>query len=687
MKTFSTIKSILLIIFLSTSVITVGQEPLNAQDLLNLKFCSKAEISPNGENIIYTVGTPRGANEKAGSSHLVHYKMNLKQKTSQGIFNDSIHASSPMWSPDGKWISFLYKNKGGIRQVWMMPVDGGEMKQITNSQTNVLTYQLSPDGTSVAFKTIQSNSDRQKELNDRGYGFIFYEENIRNAKLFIKKITEDITVAPRQIKLEGHVTGFKFSKDGKQIAAGICPQNLIDQKYMFTKIFVIDLKSGSSKLVSKNEGKLGNYEISPDGDQLLYTAALDINDAAVSQVFIVNILEGTMKNLTPIDFKGHVTWATFKNNDKIYYLSGEGVNTNLSEVSVNGGQREIVFDGKTNKMALKNVVISNDGKQFVLSISKVDDRINLYTWNGKGPTEKITDLNPILSERKLGKQEPFQFKARDGQEVEGLIIYPLGYDVSKKYPLIMYIHGGPESHHDNAWNTRYSTPGQVMAGKGYLVAYLNYRASTGYGVAFSKQGLGDPAGKEFDDIADAIDYLCAQKGGDENRVGMAGGSYGGYASAWFATYYTEKVKAVCMFVGISNLISKRGTTDIPYEEMYVHSGKPLEEQWQMNLLRSPVYYAHQSKTATLIYGGADDPRVHPTQSMELYRRMKVNNHPAVRLVQYPGEGHGNRKQVGQIDVINRQVQWLDWYVKDAKSLSGEMPPLDISDSYGLDWSH
>jgi dipeptidyl aminopeptidase/acylaminoacyl peptidase len=263
----------------------------------------------------------------------------------------------------------------------------------------------------------------------------------------------------------------------------------------------------------------------------------------------------------------------------------------------------------------------------------------------------------------------------------------LGYDASKKYPLIMYIHGGPESHHDNAWNSNYSTPGQVMAGNGYLVAYLNYRSSTGYGVAYSKQGLGDPAGKEFDDIADAIDYLCDQKGGDENRVGMAGGSYGGYASAWFATYYTEKVKAVCMFVGISNLISKRGTTDIPYEEMYVHSGKPLEEQWQMNLQRSPVYYAHQSKTATLIYGGADDPRVHPTQSMELYRRMKVNKHPAVRLVQYPGEGHGNRKQVGQIDVINRQIQWFDWYVKDAKPLSNEMPPLDISDSYGLDWSH
>jgi len=138
-----------------------------------------------------------------------------------------------------------------------------------------------------------------------------------------------------------------------------------------------------------------------------------------------------------------------------------------------------------------------------------------------------------------------------------------------------------------------------------------------------------------------------------------------------------------MFVGISDLISKRGTTDIAYEELYVHSGKLLEEMWDLSLKRSPIYWAHQSQTATLIYGGAADTRVHPSQSMELYRRMKMNNHPAVRLVQYPGEGHGNRKQPGRIDVLFRQIEWFDWYVKDNKPVTGPMPRLDISDQYGF----
>ena len=113
-----------------------------------------------------------------------------------------------------------------------------------------------------------------------------------------------------------------------------------------------------------------------------------------------------------------------------------------------------------------------------------------------------------------------------------------------------------------------------------------------------------------------------------------------------------------MFVGISDLTSKRGTTDIASEELYVHSGEKLEDMWKLSLKRSPIYRAHQSKTATLIYRGVSDTRVHPSQSFGLFRRMKMNNHPAVRLVQYPGEGQGNRKQVGKIDVLYRQIQWL-----------------------------
>jgi dipeptidyl aminopeptidase/acylaminoacyl peptidase len=216
------------------------------------------------------------------------------------------------------------------------------------------------------------------------------------------------------------------------------------------------------------------------------------------------------------------------------------------------------------------------------------------------------------------------------------------------------------------------------------VFYPNYRASTGYGVKYALVGLKDPAGKEFDDVADGIEFLIKKSIADPERVGLGGGSYGGYAAAWFASYYTKYVRAVCMFVGISNLISKRGTTDIPYEDLYVHMQDLLEGNWEFFLKRSPLYWAPQSKTAVLILGGTADTRIHPSQSLEFYRSLKVNKNPAVRLVQYPGEGHGNRKQPAQTDLIYRILQWYDWYVKDKKPLDGPMPPLDISDLYGLD---
>ncbi len=359
----------------------------------------------------------------------------------------------------------------------------------------------------------------------------------------------------------------------------------------------------------------------------------------------------------------------------------------LSTVRKGGGKRKIILDSSVSGVIFSTPRYTADFKHFVFTGSTPSDRSNIYYWNGKKEPYQLTDINPGLKTKTLGKQEVIRYNARDGKEIEGLLIHPVGCDPGTQYPLVVYVHGGPESHHSNGWLSRYSTPGQVMAGRGYLVMYLNYRASTGYGVDFAMEGFMDPAGKEFDDIADGIEYAVKAKGADPDRVGLAGGSYGGYASGWFATYYTKYVKAVCMFVGISNNISKRGTTDIAYEELYVHSGKLLEEQWQLDLERSPIYWAHQSKTATLIYGGAADTRVHPSQSIELYRRMKMNDHPAVRLVQYPGEGHGNRNQVGRIDVLYRQMEWLDWYVKELNPLDGPMPPLDISERYGLDWDY
>lgn len=685
-KSYKLIFALFLALGILSFNLTYSQSVFSPEDLLGIERSTIQQLSPDGNELIYSIFTPRNANEEPGSFHRKYYKMNLTNNESIPLFEDSIKGGSPQYSPDGSYIAFTYKKEEGHRQVWAKPVAGGDMVQLTKAESDVNYYRWLPDGQGLAYLSAEPKSARELELKERGYDFIFYEENLKNNQLFLTRFDANFQTNTVQQLLEGiHVWDFEFSSDGRWLAFSTSEKNLIDHRYMFRKIKILNLSTGEVVKDIGNVGKLGNYVFNQDGSQLAFASALNLNDHAVSQAFTFSMEEETIQNHTPANFKGHMSWVGWKNNKELLCYSGEGVYPKLSSISIKNEKRSVMLDAKTSGIIFSKPLFTNDFSSFVFVGNTPTDPSNIYTWNGKDDLSKVTELNSEFSKKLFGEQEVIRFKARDGLEIEGLLIKPVGYDSEKKYPLVLYVHGGPESHHSNGWLSRYSTPGQVMAGKGYLVAYINYRASTGYGIDFAMEGFEDPAGKEFDDLADAIDFFVAEKGADKERVGMAGGSYGGYASAWFATYYTDYVKAVCMFVGISNVISKRGTTDIGYEELYVHSGKPLEEQWQMNLERSPIYWAHQSKTATLIYGGAADSRVHPSQSLELHRRMKMNDHPAVRLVQYPGEGHGNRKQVGRIDVLYRQVDWLDWYVKDLKPMDGPMPPLDISDKYGLDW--
>lgn len=678
---------IILLILFTFSPLSAGEaKVLTAADVLEIQGCSGAVISPGGQWIAYNVRVPRKAIDKPGSAYSELYVVNTKTREVKPFITGKVSIGSLSWSPDGKYVFFTTRRgEKAKNQVWKIPISGGEAVQVTHSKTGVMSYRQHPTENKIAYTTVEPKTAKEKKLAEKGYGFIFYEENLKHRNLYLLDLdTETGEDNPKQLTKGQTVWSFVFSNDGKQIAAQISPKNLVDHSYMFRRIFLLDIGSGKLEKLVDNPGKLGNMAFSPDGTKLAYTGALERKDHAVSQVFVVDIKSGEQKNLTPPDFKGHVQSVYWKDAKTIMYVSGEGVWPKLNQVAANGGERKILLDSSQTGVVFRGFHFTKDAKYaaFVGNSSHIPG--DLYYFKlGKSPV-RLTDLNPWLKERLLGLQKVIRYKARDDMEIEGILMLPAGYAKGTAYPLIMVIHGGPESHYSNGWLTRYSSPGQVLAGKGYAVFYPNYRASTGYGVKFALAGYMDAAGKEFDDIADGIDHLVKEGIADRERVGLGGGSYGGYAAAWFASYYTKYVRAVSMFVGISNVTSKRGTTDIPYEELYVHSGELLEKMWESNLKSSPVYWAHQSKTAVLITGGASDTRVHPSQSMEFYRRLKMNDHPAVRLVQYPGEGHGNRKQPGRIDLLYRILNWYDWYVKDKKPLDGPMPPLDISDKYGLD---
>jgi dipeptidyl aminopeptidase/acylaminoacyl peptidase len=668
------------------SSIAFAAEPFTPEDVLSYKWAAGAAMSPNGEWIAYTVSVPRAASDDPGRAYSELWLVSTATLEQRPFITGKVNVRGPQFDPRGTRIAFLMARGDDAKtQVWMIPAAGGEAVQITSAETSVSTFRWHPSGDRIAYVAATPPSKREEKLDEKGYGFIFFEENLKDRNLYLLRVGNDGGIGEAQRITEGcSVWSFEFSPDGRTIAAGVSPRNLIDEEYMFQKIFLVDVAAKSRTQLTSNPGKLGTFAWSPDGTKIAYNAAKELKDHSDSQVFVIAASGGEVKNLTEPSFRGTVNWVGWKDKNTIVYRSNEGMYPTLSTVPAAGGKRTVILDARSTGAIFGVPDYTRDFKRFAFTANAPDAPGDVYFWqSGAKSLKRLTTLNPWIAERALGKQGVVRYPARDGLEIEGILVYPVGYEPGQKYPLVVIVHGGPESNYSNGWVTRYAEPVQTLAGRGYAVFLPNYRASTGYGLEFALAGYNDAGGKEFDDIADGIDYLVSAGIADKDRVGLGGGSYGGYAAAWFASYYTAKVKAVCMFVGISDLTSKRLTTDIPYEELFVHSGKPLEEMWRESLERSPIYWAHQSKTAVLIVGGAADTRVHPSQSLEFYRILKMDGHPAVRLVQYPGEGHGNAKQPGRADVLYRQLAWYDWYVKDAKPLDGPMPAIDISDRYGL----
>ncbi len=664
----------------------LAADPVTPEDALSCKRIAEKAISPDGAWIAYVVSVPRAASDEAGGAYAELWLAPFAGGAPRPFITGKVNVSGVEWKLDGSCVGFLMaRGEKAKTQVWTIPASGGEAAQLTSSETSVSSFRWHPAGNAIAYVAAAPQSKREKELEKKGYGFVFFEENLKDRNLYVQKVGADGRMGEAEPITEGcSVWRIEWSPDGKAIAAAISPKNLVDHQYMFQKIWIVDPESKTKRQLTDNPGKLGDFAWSPDGARIAYNAAQELKDHSDGRLFVVPAAGGESRNLTEPDFRGHVEWVGWKDKSTIVYRSGEGAYPTLSTVSADGGKRTVILDAKTAGVIFDSPSFTKNFKHFAFGGTAPGIPGDLFCWTaGAKEPKRLTDLHPWIADRALGEQKVVRYPARDGLEIEGILVYPVGYRAGTRYPLVVLVHGGPESHYSNGWVTRYSEPAQVLAGKGYAVFLPNYRASTGYGLDFALAGYGDAGGKEFDDIADGIDYLVSAGVADQARVGLAGGSYGGYAAAWFASRYTEKVKAVCMFVGISDLTSKRLTTDIPYEELYVHSGKKIEEMWRQSLERSPNYWAHQSKTAVLILGGAADPRVHPGQSIEFYRILKMNAHPAVRLVQYPGEGHGNAKQPGRADVLYRSLDWFDWYVRNAKPFDGPLPPLDIADRYGL----
>ena len=667
----SSLFSLLLLLLLVANSPARAQGGLTPQDVAQIRSVASVAMHPDGTRVAYLLRVPRIPLAEDDGAQYVELHVVDSNGASRPYVTGHVSVSNIAWTPDGKAISFTARRTGDkAASLYVIPLEGGEAQRILAHDTNISGYYWSRDGKRVAFLAEEPAPKKRGDLAGKGFSQEIYEEDQAFTRVWIAEIGG--TAKPRMLNLEGSASAVHWSPADNRLAVALAPTPLTDDDLINRRVSIVDADSGRVLARVNNPGSLGPLEWSPDGKSLALLDGADRHDADSARLFIVDPQTGAMQRLLPaIDWDfSQIGWMR---PARIGYIADEGVWTTFNRIERDGADRHTIV--ATGGPILTAMSLSADGQSAAFIADSPAHPSEVYFMrHGDAAPRRLTNSNPWLAQRRLAKQEPVKWKARDGLELEGILIRPLDEKPATRYPFILTVHGGPESHDPNGWQTGYADPGQVAAARGYAVFYPNYRGSTGRGEKFLKLSQGDPAGKEFDDLADAVDHFVAIGLADKAKVGITGGSYGGYATGWCTTYYSEKFAAGVMFVGISNKISKVGTTDIANEEYYVHALHRPWENWQLFLERSPIYHAGKSKTPVLIAGGLADARVHPQQSMEMYRHLKLRSAAPVRLVRYPGEPHGNRRAAARYDYHLRMLQWFDHYLKGP---GGPPPAMDL----------
>ncbi|MGO1540985.1 MAG: S9 family peptidase [Luteimonas sp.] len=647
-----------------------AQAGMTLEQVAQTKTVSRAAISPGGGEVAYALSVPRRPGvDKDGRAHTELHVVD-RAGNSRGFITGEVSVGAFQWFPDGRHIGFLARRDGDdTRGLYRIPLHGGEAKRVAGLEGNVTGFSLSPDGARAALLAQEPEDKALKELRKKGFSQKIYEEDWRPIGLWIAGL-DDADSEPRRVEVEGSVQSVHWSPAGDRLALVVTPRQLTDDTLVYARVRIIDPDGRELGRVD-NPGKLGQLAWSPDGAHLAVISAANETDPREGRLTVVGNGGGEQRDLLP-DLEGHVWNVAWRDADTLLYVSHEGVQTRLGEIGVDGS-------GDRTVLAAEGPVWSALGASASGELALVGDSPEhpaevFFLAGGDQQPTRLTHSNPWLADVQLARQEVVRYTARDGLEVEGLLVHPLQRSGSERVPLILVVHGGPESHYSNGWLTGYSQPAQPAAARGFASFFPNYRGSTGRGVEFSQLDRGRPGMEQFDDLVDGVDHLVETGLVDGDRVGITGGSYGGYASGWGATYYSDRFAASVMFVGIADQASLVTTGDIPWEHHLVHMGVWPWEEPEMFRQASPITHAHKSRTPTLILHGEDDPRVPAGQSYMMYRYLQMAGQAPVRLVLYPGEGHGNARAASRWDYSLRLMRWMEHYLAGP---GGEPPPYEI----------
>ncbi len=641
-----------------------AKKAIAIDDLMQLKSISNPQISPDGKWIAYVTSEMNLKKDKSEKQVWMIPAQGGEAipMTSKEIYN----ASAPRWSPDNKHLSFLATKADDKTQVWTLNRNGGDAQQLTKIKQGVSGYEWSPDGKRILLslndpKPEELTADKEDDKKakpaviDRLQFKKDYEGYLDRYRTHLYIFTPGDSVPVQITSGDFDDISPVWSPDGKSIAF---VSNRTDNQdgNSNTDIWIVSAdnkdKGKTLRQVTTNPNADNAPAWSPDGKYIVHTTIIDTKAMwyATQKMAITPASGGTHKLLVE-NLDRNINKPKFSQDGKsIYFLIEENGTSIIGSVDPSGEnfKRAIQGDFSIGDYSLNGTMIAP-------LLGKSNQPYEVYTFENNA-LKKLTSVNDEILDKALKPIiEKIHFKSEDGTDIEGFVVKPLGFNPKTKYPLILWLHGGPVSQYE----FDFSESPQLFAAQGYVTLLINPRGSSGYGQPFSEALFADWGNKDYQDVMAGVDYAIAQGYADPNRLGVGGWSYGGILTNYVITK-TNRFKGAVS--GASESLYRANYGHDHYQLTWeLELGLPWEnpELWEK---LSPFNDVEKITTPTLWMGGSDDWNVPILNSEQMYQAMKRLGRKTL-LVVYPGESHGLERPSFIKDRYERYIKWFDSHVK------------------------
>jgi dipeptidyl aminopeptidase/acylaminoacyl peptidase len=634
-----------------------------ADDLSKIVRVTDPQISPDGKTIAMVVGRANLKEDRYDTEvDLVDVATHSLRVMTQG----RLGVASPRWSASGDRLAYLAQDAEKKAQIFVLPLSGGDSMQLTHQKTAVKTFAWRPDGKVLAFAAEDEAPERKDEAKfedafEAGNNSYLEREATLAVHLWTvpadggdaKRLTSGTWSLPDAHGTLVGSTQISYTPDGQSILF-LRADSGISGDAITSRMQLLQVASGTIKPLTNSPIEEMGQKLSPDGAEIAYIYPRDGKRRNEDQVYVVSGAGGTGRDATE-DLDHAVSGADWFPDGKSLLISGnDGTRVSFWQQPLDGAARKLNLGSLCPSGSAK---VGPDGSVAFIATDATHPGELFYMAHAGDPPVQMTHLQTVTDGLELGKQEAVRWKS-DTFEVMGVLTYPPGYAAGKKYPLVLYLHGGPTA---TSLET-FTPPSQLFAAQGWLVLEPNYRGSDNEGNAFESSIVGDASAGPGRDIMAGVKALEARGLVDSARIAVSGWSYGGQMTAWMIGNYPGVWKAAVAGAPVTDLVDQYTLSDNNVERASGYGPSPfVGDNLKAYAAQSPISYAWRAKAPTLIMSDVGDWRVTNTQAYKLYHALKDNG-VTVKFVAIPVSGHFPSDPIRTRDIWRRWTAWLVQYL-------------------------